>query len=364
MEKQLKDFNKNKIFYKYINKSEKRNSNIKDIHFFIYINIKNKFIKINLKIIILFLIIYVNYYIYYVNQNKKMKEIKHKIDYEKNSFVILRRTLCDACGLFSFYMVYLGCINNWITKGYIPIVDMKSFPNVYNNYKISNYNSWEIFFDQPFGYNLEEIINNAKNKNYVECLPLENRPNEITIYDNQVLIDFWQNFAKKYMPIKKEIINKSYIIMKKLFYNSKNILGVKMRGTDYIINKMKGHSILPNLDTAIMDVKSFNEKNKYDFIFISTEDEIIKERFIKEFQNKIKILNPDEKIHYNYKEGKPINLHNNIIGNLEYSKNYIYNIIILSKCTDIIMVRGNGACMVYLLNNQFRNILIYNLGVY
>ena len=166
------------------------------------------------------------------------------------------------------------------------------------------------------------------------------------------------------MPIKKEIIKESNNIMKKLFHNSKNILGVKMRGTDYITNKIRGHSVLPSLDTVIIDVKNSNEKNNYDLVFITTEDEMIKDHFIKEFKNKIKYFNYNKKIYYNYKEGKPINLNNDIIGNLEYSKNYILNIIILSKCTDIIMVRGNGACMVYLLNNQFRNILIYNLGVY
>ena len=57
---------------------------------------------------------------------------------------------------------------------------MKSFPNTYNNYNISKNNTWETFFNQPFGYTLEEIINNAKNKSYEECLSSENRPNELT----------------------------------------------------------------------------------------------------------------------------------------------------------------------------------------
>ena len=336
----------------YIINTKNSDSHINDEHFFLYISINNIFIKINLKIVLLFLfsIIYINYNIYYINQNNKVQGTNRNINYENNSFVIIRRTLCNTCGLFSFYMVYLGCINTWINRGYIPIVDMKSFPNTYNNYNISKNNTWETFFNQPFGYTLEEIINNVKNKSYVECLSSENRPNELTIYYNQVLIDFWSDLAKKYMPIKKDIINESYIIMKKIFYNSKNILGVKMRGTDYITNKIRGHSKLPNLDTTIIDVKNFNKKNNYDWIFITTEDEIIKERFIKEFDNKIKFLNPNKKINYNYKEKKPINSNNDIKGNLEYSRNYILNIIILSKCTDIIMVRGNGACMVYLLN--------------
>lgn len=97
------------------------------------------------------------------------------------------------------------------------------------------------------------------------------------------------------MPIKKEIINESYMIMKKLFNGSKNVLGVKMRGTDYIAAKPRDHPIPPKVEVVIIDVKKLYYKNKYDWIFISTEDEIIKEKFIKEFDDKIKEFNPKKK---------------------------------------------------------------------
>ena len=175
--------NKINIIHKYIIKKKK--STVKKNRFFLYINIKiyNKNIII-LKIVILLIFILIQNFI---NQNNKDVAINHKIDYDTNSFVILRRTSCDSCGLFSFYMVYLGCINKWITRGYIPIIDMKSFPNTYNNYNISNNNPWEIFFNQPFEYTLEEVINKAKRKFYEECLTCENRPNEFTIYYNRLL---------------------------------------------------------------------------------------------------------------------------------------------------------------------------------
>ena len=41
------------------------------------------------------------------------------------------------CGLFSFYIVHLGCINKYLTEGYIPIVDLKSFNNIYNKINIA-----------------------------------------------------------------------------------------------------------------------------------------------------------------------------------------------------------------------------------
>ena len=93
------------------------------------------------------------------------------------------------------------------------------------------------------------------------------------------MILFWKNFSKKYVPIKNSIIKEANENIKKLFGNSKNILGVKIRGTDYISNRPKGHSIPPKVEQVISDVKTMDQRYKYDFIFLSTEDEIIKKNF-------------------------------------------------------------------------------------
>ena len=55
-------------------------------------------------------------------------------------------------------------------------------------------------------------------------------------------MNFWHKFAEKYMPIKNNIMNEVKINMKKLFGNSKNILGVMIRGTDYIKYRPKYHN--------------------------------------------------------------------------------------------------------------------------
>ena len=39
---------------------------------------------------------------------------------------------------------------------------------------------------------------------------------------------FWHDFANKYIPIRNEIIKEAEDIMKQLFGNSKNVLGVKI----------------------------------------------------------------------------------------------------------------------------------------
>ena len=61
-----------------------------------------------------------------------------------------------------------------------------------------------------------------------------------------------------------------------------------MRGTDYIARKPSGHPIPPNSSMVIKDIKNINLKNNYDWFFITTEDDAIREVFIKEFGKKLK----------------------------------------------------------------------------
>lgn len=290
-----------------------------------------------------------------LSHHQKMKDFQYKY------FSILRRLECPTCGLFSFFIVNLGCIKKCLSIGNIPIVDLQSFPNVYNKGNLSNTNPWEFFFDQPFNYSLDEVLKYAKHIQYFECTSKTDRPNEIYIYYNKTSIDFWHSFTIKYMPIKKELLDEAKGIMKELFGKTKNILGVKMRGTDYISRKPRGHSIPPKIEQVIGDVKMMDKTYKYDFIFFATEDEIIKQKFIPHFKDKLKLLNPKDNIKFNYTD---INSYKNRKGNIEYVKNYVLNIIILSKCLDIITARCSGAAGIFVLSEGFRNVKVYDNGIY
>ena len=164
------------------------------------------------------------------------------------------------------------------------------------------------------------------------------------------------------MPIKDIIINESNTIIKKLFSDNKNVLGVLVRGTDYISKKRRNHPIQPKVEIVIKDVKIMDKRNNYNYIFITTEDDIIRNKFIKEFYKKIKFNKYKKNINYNYKSKKLLGYNKNIKGNIEYMKIYLINIIILSKCIDIITVRTSGTVGVFIISNGFRNTKIYFLG--
>ena len=323
-------------------------------------------IKLLILLIIYILITYLvndyNHEYFYNNNNIKKRAHKHEIKTKK--FALIQRLECPQCGFFSFYIVHLGCINKTLSLGYIPIVDLQSFPNVYNGNDTSKNNPWELFFYQPYNYTLEDVKENARYVINYECTACEYRPDEVNMYYNQDSINFWHDFAKKYIPVKNEIMKEVNDIMKELFGDSKNILGVKMRGTDYTAWKPPGHSIPPKVEQVIEDVKLMDKEYNYDFIFFSTEDELIRKEFVPNFGTKLKTLNPNIKINYNYTEKDFINLNKNINGNLEYIKNYILNTIILSKCVDIVTNRCSGTAGIFILTDGFRHSKIYNLGQY
>ena len=215
------------------------------------------------------------------------------------------------------------------------------------------HNPWELFLYQMNNYTLEEVKKYAKNFSYQYCDRYNYRPNERHIYNNNISITFWHNFIKKYSPFKKEIMIEVKIMMKKLFRNSKNILGVKIRGTDYY-RKIIGHPRPAKVEQIIPDVREFDQKYNYDFIDLATEDKNVKKKFMSEFENKAKFFEPDLQKKFNNKIEKSLN----------DVKNYIFTIIILSKCLDFIACRCSGTAAVFVLSGGFRHSKVYFLGTY
>ena len=263
------------------------------------------------------------------------------------------------------YIRFLVCIRKYIIRGFIPIFDLESYKNVINGFVIDPLkgNPWEYYFNQPFSYKYDDIKNKAKNIKYFECNP-KISPSFNIFLNTTNSIQFWHIMAKTYMPIKKEIIKESNIIINKIFKGKKNILGVLLRGTDYLARKPGNHPIPPKTKDVIKDVKLLDDKYKYDWIFLSTEDNIIRKEFIRGIGIKVKCLLSKKRISYNYKKKNLIGYYIDNKKNIEYNKIYLLNILILSKCLDFLCAKTNGAVGVFILTKGFRNYKIYNLGVY
>jgi hypothetical protein len=262
--------------------------------------------------------------------------------------------------------VYLGCIRKYLNEGFIPILEFISYKNIINGFIVNPIkgNPWEYYFNQPFGYEYNNIIRKTKNIKFFECNPNNTIRPHPNIFLNQTNMNYWHIFTKKYVPIKNEIINESNSIIKTIFKGSKNILGVFLRGTDYVAMKPHFHPIPPKVEDAIKDVKLLDNKNKYNWIFLATEDNNIRNVFIKSIGIKVKYLLSKTKINYNYTAKRPLAVNINLKNNLDFHKIYLLNIIILSKCLDLLAAKTSGTAGIFILTEGFRYYKVYNLGFY
>ena len=292
------------------------------------------------------------------------QKYQQKEFYDNNTFIILKDDDCKICGLMAYYKHYLVCINNYISLGYIPIIDLRSFPNILNGYNITslNVNPWEIFFNQPFGYELDSVLKNAKNIKYARC-KFKRKQLPYNIFLNAFLIYYWHIIAINYIPIKNLIYNEAINKMNILFKGSNNILGILIRGTDYLARKPKKHPITPDSSIVINDIKLMDKNNNYNYYFIATEDDLIRNKFKGEFGKKLKFIKQN-KIKYNYNKKYFLSHYKTFKGNINNMKIYLINIIILSKCLDIITARTSGSIGAFILSNGFRNSKVYFLGEY
>ena len=283
-----------------------------------------------------------------------------KICSENKKFAILRRTSCEACGLFSYYIVHLGCIINYLKHGYIPILDVGSFSNILSGNNNPEDNPWEEFFNQPCGYTLDDVVK-MKDVEIFECECVLDMPDEKTVYSKPIMLNYHHIIQEKYMSVNKNILKEAKKIWYKLFRHSKNVLGIFVRGTDYSSLQPGGHSRQPSIDIIINDTITMDKQNKYDYIFLGTEDDEIRNAFIKKLGKKLKYLVPKDKLVYN---SGYLTYSKNVFGNMDFSKTYLLSIVILSKCIDIISSRTSGAAGVFIISNGFRNKLVYYLGDY
>ena len=109
----------------------------------------------------------------------------------------------------------------------------------------------------------------------------------------------------------------------------------------------------------IKDTKKMDKKNKYDWIFLATEDDNIRTKFIKEFGDKVKMVQTKN---INYKDGFLADNEN--LRGIEFKKIYLLSMLTLSKCLDVIITRCSGAMGAFIFSEGFRESLIYFLGYY
>ena len=297
--------------------------------------------------------------------NKKFEEeIKSygELNKDKN-FYIIRRTPPGA-GLLSNYSVVLAHLLEAKRRNLIPIVDYKNYNSHYKEKeKIRNTeNMWEYFWKQPTSIALDEVY---KSKNVILSSELPKNlwwENIIEKIKNKDLKEIKEIATS--VELNEEIKNEAEELYEKIFLKNKNILGVKVRGSDYN-NAPKSHPIQPSINEVIEVVKEKIVTWKIDYIFLVTEEEETIKIFKDIFKDKLLYIDCPRISNYGKKTAVSCTIrHNRRLDKYLSGKEYLIEVYLLAKCNYLIGAINSSVIIANIWTKGYKDIYIFDKGVY
>lgn len=294
---------------------------------------------------------------------KEHRECHGRLNPDK-TFFIVRRTNTYS-GLLSLMMTHLMRIDEAVKRGCIPVVDMQNNFNVYlSEDRIGKENAWEYYFEQPMGYNLQDI---RKSKNILygsgdvpEAFPY----NDVRFASGESgELQYWRELAHKYIRLNHKTEQYVQNLEKQLFAPGDRVVGVKCRGTDYLRAKPEGHPRQPSVEQIIHKTEEVMQEHECNKIFLATEDEKMYDAFAEYFKDMV-VTNKQEYVHY---EKGPI-------GQVVYREDtkerymegleYLSQIVILSRCNCFVAGLTSGTIGAMFLTKGYEYSYIFDLGLY
>jgi len=268
-------------------------------------------------------------------------------------------------GLFAIVKSVLSHIIYAREKGYIPVVNMRDFSNQYIEAGQEGIqNSWELFFEQPMGYRLEDIeeckniimsrnnlVPSSRYGIYVKMLEDKRKFSKLSSYYTQYIR--FNGATKKFLEEEKRRLLNGY-----------TTLGILCRGTDYIQKKPSGHPVQPNPEDVVHKAEAIYSQLKYDKIYLATEDQKIYNLFKKRFGDTV--ITNGQNLYDNIDSIQFLSEIKGLRKREEYEKGieYLSSVYILSECDYFIGGRTAGTLGVYFMSKGFKYNFLWNLGYY
>ena len=268
-------------------------------------------------------------------------------------FFVIRGEGANA-GLFGLYYNGIEKIYYSLQNGFIPIFDYKNYRTQYNvDFPVNGtYNAWEYYFDQPCSYTLDEVYKscNVRLSGWTVSPP-----------PSYLITDEMRYKLMQMIPIKKYV--RDIADAKILSDDIRSMLGILVRGTDYVSLKPKGHDIPPTAEQAADKLDEFIAKYGERKIFLATEDEKIFEFFTNKYGDLI--YTTDKNFIHEYSGNDYLAHEAKNINGYKFGLDYLVKIVCLSECMCLISSKTMGSIFARLLNNG-RYVEDYNfdLGVY
>ena len=141
---------------------------------------------------------------YHVNEVKQ--KIKNIYWNEHRKFLICNkrypkiyyiRIRDNKLGLFGIVCQVISHCKYADSKGYVPVVDLKHYPNQYlDKKKLGKVNSWEFFFEQP------TLVYDRKNRILSSgAMPDGSLVDPLYLINHSEELHIWQSIVKKYIRL-------------------------------------------------------------------------------------------------------------------------------------------------------------------
>lgn len=283
--------------------------------------------------------IYLNLILFHWNERQRYIHLSKKSD--KTIYIIKPRSVNE--GLLSLYYYVMANIKWAYDKGYDVYVDFSDQNCQYHVDRLidGTDNAWNYYFKQPMKQNKNDIYSLDCNllvsgwtlKNHIKLINKDLV--SITSVENMYI-------SRYIIPVKEELDKSSIKEYNRMFQN-KSVLGVFIRGTDYVALKPQNHPIQPTIDDLIKKVDEFLSQYDIDFIYFVSEDYSYYKIFCDKYGDKL--VSFDNQFVNNYSKKSYVN-ENMTSDPYERGKSYLMRLLILSKCDYLISSVTNGSLFV------------------
>lgn len=280
-------------------------------------------------------------------------------------FYVIRCSKSDL-GFMGLYNHVVWQIELALSRGAIPVVDCRYYPNDYllEDSQVGKVNGWEFFFLQPTEVSLEEVY---ESKNVImgaggsyACLS--------KVYDDKKLLQS-HHIVEQYMKLNLSVREVCEKEAEKLGFSGNRIMGVKCRGSDFVSAHPKGHSIPPNAQQTIDKIEELTKEwGEFDYIFVATEDEHIFES-LKEYYGEKLIYNETKRLSLEEVKGKWLN---ELFDSPKTEDGYKYvrmleylvSVWLLAKCDALVAPVVGGTLSAMEMKGKYEHVYLFDLGIY
>lgn len=291
-----------------------------------------------------------------------------ELNEDKTFFVI--RFYPPASGLMTFYLYTLGMMQYADTKGWIPVVDLQNYENMYSLRKPvhGTMNVWEHYFLQPETdgkrYSLDEVYSS---KNVV----LSNGTMDDCYHSkaNNIILN-WQIKQNKRLGLYPEVMDYLEKTYRSTIPVNARVLGTIVRGRTRK-RRNPGHEIQIKAVELVPILRDRVKRWQCDYIFLKAEEQEDLEEIKKSLKNVLhttakRVKNYKDSIILDYSSDADFGISNDNELPATYTNQveYLAEIYILSKCTSLVSTGNNGLYGARIWNgNNFEHFEVIDLGV-